>query len=67
LYYLLARIAKLVPHHVDDLVYLCLGLLVLLLPVYMDKDTKILNCLGAGYTAYLLHLVLREDLGLLLV
>ena len=39
----------------------------LLLPVYMDTDTKVLNCLGAGYTTYLLHLVLREDLGLLLV
>jgi hypothetical protein len=67
LYNFFARVAKLVPHHVDVLVYLCLGCLVLLLPVYMDTDTKVLNCLIAGYTTYLLRLVLREDLGLLFV
>jgi hypothetical protein len=41
---------------------LCLGCLVLLLLVYMYSDTKVLDCLSAGYTTYLLHLLLREDL-----
>jgi hypothetical protein len=28
----------------------------------MYTDTKVLDCLSAGYTTYLLHLLLREDL-----
>ena len=67
MYNFFARIAKLIPHHGDVFVNLCFGFLVLLLPVYMYADTKVLNCLGAGYTTYLLQLVLREDLGLLFV
>ena len=67
MYDFFARVAKLIPHHGDVLVNLCLGGLVLLLSIYMDADTKILNCLSAGYTPYLLHLLLREDLGLLFV
>ena len=67
MYDLFARVAKLIPHHGDVLVNLCLGGLVLLLPVYMYADTKVLDCLSAGYTTYLLHLLLREDLGLLFV
>jgi len=67
LYDFFARVAKLIPHHGDVLVNLCLGGLVLLLSVYMYADTKVLDCLSAGYTTYLLHLLLREDLGLLFV
>ena len=67
MYDFFARFAKLIPHYSDVLVNLCLGSLVLLLPIYMDADTKILDCLSAGYTTYLLHLLLREDLGLLFV
>ena len=67
LYNFFASVAKLVPHRVDVLVYLCLGCLVLLLLVYMYTDTKVLDCLSAGYTTYLLHLLLRKDLGLLFV
>ena len=67
LYDFFACITKLIPHHGDVLVNLCLGGLVLLLSVYMYADTKVLDCLSAGYTTYLLHLLLREDLGLLFV
>ena len=67
MYDLFARVAKLIPHHGDVLVNLSLGGLVLLLSVYMYADTKVLDCLSAGYTTYLLHLLLREDLGLLFV
>ena len=67
MYDFFARVAKLIPHHGDVLVNLCLGGLVLLLSVYMYADTKVLDCLSAGYTTYLLHLLLREDLGLLFV
>ena len=67
MYDFFARVAKLIPHHGDVLVNLCLGGLVLLLSVYMYADTKVLDCLSAGYTTYLFHLLLREDLGLLFV
>ena len=67
MYDFFARAAKLIPHHGDVLVNLCLGGLVLLLSVYMYADTKVLDCLSAGYTTYLFHLLLREDLGLLFV
>ena len=67
LYDFFARVAKLIPHHGDVLVNLCLGGLVLLLSIYMYADTKVLDCLSAGYTTYLFHLLLREDLGLLFV
>ena len=67
MYDLFARVAKLIPHHGDVLVNLCFGGLVLFLSVYMYADTKVLYCLSAGYTTYLFHLLLREDLGLLFV
>ena len=67
LYDFFVRIAKLIPHHADVLANLCLGGLVLFLSVYMYADTKVLDFLSAGYTTYLLHLLLREDLGLLFV
>ena len=67
LYIFFARVAKLIPHHGYLIVNFCLGSLVLLLPIYMDADTKVLDCLSAGDTTYLFHLLLREDLGLLFV
>ncbi len=67
MYDFFARVAKLIPDNSYVLVNLCLGGLVLLLSVYMDADTKVLDCLSAGYTTYLLHLLLRKDLGLLFV